>query len=116
MGRYRCPVCLVIFYAPESMCAGGWPIYEPGRPGEHRPYHEPRQVVIEGEPERQPLSPTHCPVVLRVLTSEWPLLFGPFPSMVDAQEFALRHGITAYTAGTLFPPSDASHLRIGDRG
>ncbi len=45
--RYRCPVCRVIAWSAETRCAGGWPVYDPARPGAYDPEHEPTQVELD---------------------------------------------------------------------
>lgn len=44
--RCRCPVCHRLFWSDRSMCAGGWPIYDPQvPPGSHDAEHDLTAVV-----------------------------------------------------------------------
>lgn len=45
--RYRCPECQVIHYTPDAECRGGWPVYDPARPGAWLPRHPARLVVLD---------------------------------------------------------------------
>lgn len=43
--RYRCPQCRVIRWRPDDVCRGGYPIYDPARPGAYDDPHPPTRVV-----------------------------------------------------------------------
>jgi hypothetical protein len=48
-GRYRCPTCRTIFYSAKAWCVGGWPLYDPQRPGAFIPEHDPALVVPDAQ-------------------------------------------------------------------
>lgn len=58
LGRYRCPrpECRVIHYSARALCSGGWPIYDPARPGARVPEHPRERVVPDSQfpPEAPP--------------------------------------------------------------
>ena len=47
--RWRCPLCHVIYWTARAKCTGGWPVYDPARPGQYAPQH--REVPVVADPQ-----------------------------------------------------------------
>lgn len=47
--RWRCPTCQVIYHSRRAVCVGGWPVYDPARPGAYIPDH--REVHVVPDPQ-----------------------------------------------------------------
>lgn len=85
------------------MCAGGWPVHDPARPGAHQPEHPPALVQPEdgiGPPTDR--WPRRVPYVVTV-AGDPAQSFGPFPTVLAAVDFA---GSRDYVLSGLYPPGD----------
>lgn len=92
------------------MCAGGWPLHDPARPGAAVPEHPPTLV----QPEDQVGTatdrwPRRVPYVITFATNP-PLSFGPFPTVLAAIAFVDTTLHRDYTLSGLYRADDVEDL------